>query len=426
MIKNSIFLPLNPLLSTVDMYLHFSDLYTKANSPPISLDSLAPANSDATGLAGIRELSARRSQSVGRECCKFKPSDNTIEKHVRIFEKYLSLLQQFIHAANTKGWRLEITPPSSGFCWSSPLSSLPSSSQASLPHVLLEFTMALCFYAAALQENAWRLLQNGITTGDGNRGGGVATSEDVRKSEEDSASLTAAAILLRKSAGAYAHIRNTLLPEIETTGALPLIKNIPFLPLELDATSVEALEIMAIAQAQGVAAERAERKNASHTAIAAVHRGAVDLYEAAAAKLKLISQPATPPPSERFRMWLALSAELHAIKALRAQAGICRQDGELGQAVACLKDAIIRIQRCLTVVATAKEESAGWRMPFIFELRNVESIHAVYDKERVVVYVQGIASVVPPPPPGKVVIAPASVEWLESSSAAGITDHYFI
>ncbi|KAL4522535.1 hypothetical protein Ndes2437A_g07303 [Nannochloris sp. 'desiccata'] len=88
--------------------------------------------------------------------------------------------------------------------------------------------MALCFYAAALQENAWRLLQNGITTGDGNRGGGVATSEDVRKSEEDSASLTAAAILLRKSAGAYAHIRNTLLPEIETTGALPLIKNIPF------------------------------------------------------------------------------------------------------------------------------------------------------------------------------------------------------
>jgi hypothetical protein len=276
--------------------------------------------------------------------------------------------------------------------------------------------MALCFYAAALQENAWRLLQNS-TIGDGRNNG--------EKSEEESANLTAAAMLLRKSAGVYAHVRNTIL-EIETKEALPSVKNISFVPLELDATAVEALETMALAQAQGIAAERAERKKASDAAIAVVHRGAVDLYEAAAAKLKLVSQPATPAPSERFRMWLALSAELHAIKALRAQAGICRQDGELGQAVACLKDAILRIHRCLTVVATAKEESAGWRAPFLVELKNVESMHAVYDKERVVVYVQGVASVVPPSPPGKVVIAPGLVEWLESPCAAGTTDHYFI
>jgi len=405
------------------MYLHFEDLYTKANSPPISLDSLAPANSDATILAGIRELSARRNQSVGRECCKFEPSDNTIEIHVQMFEKYLSLLHQFIHAANTKGWH--VTPTPSGFHWSSPLSSLPSSSHASLPNILLDFTMALCFYAAALQENAWRLLQNSII-GDGSSGGELMSGGGERKSEKESASLTAAAVLLRKSAGVYAYIKNTLLLEIETKEAFPSFKNISFLPLELNPTAVEALERMALAQAQGVAAERAERKKASHIAIAAVHRGAVDLYEAAAAKLKLVSQPATPAPSERCRMWLALSAELHAIKALRAQAGICRQNGELGQAVACLKDALSRIHRCLTVVATAEEKSSGWTVPFLLELKAVESTMTLYDKERVVVYVQSIASSVPPPPPGKVVIAPGLVDWLEKSFAAGITDHYFI
>ena len=65
------------------MYLHFDDLYTKADSPAISLDSLAPEYSDATVLGGIRELSARRNQSVCRQCCIFEP-DN-IEKHVEMY-----------------------------------------------------------------------------------------------------------------------------------------------------------------------------------------------------------------------------------------------------------------------------------------------------------------------------------------------------
>jgi BRO1-like domain len=408
------------------MYLHFDDLYTKANSPPISLDSLAPDNSDATVLAGIRELSLRRNQSVGRECCKFETSD-TIEKHIHIFEKYLGLLQQFISAATTKHWALEMP---TAFQWSSPLSSLPASSQAFLPHVLLEFTMALCFYAAALQENAWRLLQKSIQNNGG--GGGGETSEvntQAEMDEEDSTRLTNAASLLRKAAGVYIHIRTTLLPEIDTKKTLPSPRISSFLPLELDSTAVEVLETMALAQAQGVAAERAERKGASYTAIAAVHRGALDLYETAAAKLKQTSLLSTPPASERFRMWLALSAELHAIKALRAQAGLCRQEGELGQACACLKDAILRIQRCLSVVTTAREEAAGWKTPNLLELRTLESVHAVYDRERSVVYVQGIASVVPPPPPGKIIIAPAVVEFLETSTVAAgvrITEHYFI
>ena len=294
--------------------------------------------------------------------------------------------------------------------------------------------MALCFYAAALQENAWRVLKTTINDVGNSGGGDRNDGKDER--EEDTATLTAAAALLRKSAGVYAYIKNTLLPEIEKKEALPSSSSSSssslLLPLELDSIAVEVLEIMALAQAQGVAAERAERKGSSPTVIAAVHRGAVDLYETAASKLKSLSESThpSPPPSERFRMWLALSAEIHAIKALRAQAGMCRHEGELGHASACLKDAILRIQRCLNVVATAKEETE-WRSPFLSELKVLESIHAAYEKERVVVYMQGVSSmsVVPPPPSGKVIIAPAAVDFLESSGGAvggKITEHYFI
>ncbi len=391
------------------MYIHFDDLYTKANSPAISFDPLIPDNnSDATVLLGIRELAARRNQSVGREKCCKSDADHDIEKHIEMFERYLSLLHQFIVAANTKHWSMKTS--TGCFQWSSPVSCLPSSSHASLPHVLLEFTMSLCFYAAALQENAWKILQK--------------TTKTEEESEADcAANLTAAAALLRKSAGVYTYIRNNVLPEIETKEALPAVKNTPFLPLEVDGTAVEVLEAMALAAAQGIAAERAERKGASLTAIAAVHRGAVDLYEGASAILKVaVDTPGTPAPSERVRIWLALSAEIHAIKALRAQAGICKDDGELGQAVACLKDAILRVQRCLNVIATAKNESAGWRAPFLVELQRLESVHAVYDKERSVVYVQAIASVVPPPLEGKIIVGPAVVDWLNAVK----TEYYFI
>lgn len=56
------------------MFLHFCDLYQKAHSKHVSLDVLAP-NNDAIALEGLRELTLRRDQAIGRECMKLETSN---------------------------------------------------------------------------------------------------------------------------------------------------------------------------------------------------------------------------------------------------------------------------------------------------------------------------------------------------------------
>lgn len=60
------------------MFLYFGDLYTKANTKHVSLDTLA-ADDDVVALEGLRELTVRRDQSVGRECLKLDSAD--VEYH---------------------------------------------------------------------------------------------------------------------------------------------------------------------------------------------------------------------------------------------------------------------------------------------------------------------------------------------------------
>ena len=77
-----------------------------------------------------------------------------------------------------------------------------------------------------------------------------------------------------------------------------------------------------------------------------------DMYETASATLRGIKPPgsggivaaAAAAPgakgvalSERLRRFLAISATLHEARALRALAGSCRAELELGQASACLR-----------------------------------------------------------------------------------------
>jgi hypothetical protein len=74
------FLPPTPP-SNHSMYLHFDDLYTAAGSVPTSLDPLAPAASDLSVLEGLRELSARRNQSVCRE--GFVLGEVNVAEHIK-------------------------------------------------------------------------------------------------------------------------------------------------------------------------------------------------------------------------------------------------------------------------------------------------------------------------------------------------------
>lgn len=312
------------------------------------------------------------------------------------------MLQQFLSRAQSEGWPTELGDKTSGFLWASPMSSLPSSSRFSLPTLLLDQAMTLCFYAAALQEQAYGIMQSAAGTAV-NPTTSAAAAAPLEALLDRSKSLQsphlAAVAILRKAAGVYVHIRDSILPH--AAADLPTSKDAP---CELSAQALGVLETVALAQAQGVAASRAEAKGASPAAVGAVHRGCVELYEVAAAGIKEL--PGARPASEKLRKWLALSAEFHVAKALKAQAAASREEQQLGVASACLRDALARMQRCVAVA----EKDKGWQEPLQEELRDLENVFGAYEKERTVAYMQGVASVLPPPLAGKIVVSAAEYE----------------
>ena len=312
------------------------------------------------------------------------------------------MLEQFLSRARQEGWPTELGTNMTTPSWSSPISSLPTSSHFSLPTLLLDQAMTLCYYAAALQEQAYAIMQSAkdaaITPSSTASTAPIETLLDRSKSLK-SPHLAAVAIL-RKAAGVYAHIRDVILPvampDIPKKGA----------PWELSPQILGVLESIALAQAQGVAASRAEAKGASPVAVGAVHRGCVELYEVASVGIKEL--PSSKVVSERLRRWLALSAELHVSKALKAQAAVCREEQKLGVASACLRDALARMQRCVAVAEKSKDSE--WHGPLKEELHDLECMFEVFEKERTVAYMQGVAGGVPPPLAGKIVVTAAEYE----------------
>lgn len=77
----------------------------------------------------------------------------------RSFSKYLGLLAQLLRKMKEEAWDGELSAGAAkaGFLWSSPLSTLPASAHFSLGHCLLEEVMAMYFYAALLQEQAFEI-----------------------------------------------------------------------------------------------------------------------------------------------------------------------------------------------------------------------------------------------------------------------------
>ena len=88
-----------------------------------------------------------------------------------------------------------------------------------------------------------------------------------------------------------------------------------------------------LGEAQAVTAARAETKGSSPAIVAALHRAASNLFEAAAQELK----PRTAEYSEQLRKFLALSSELHQARARKAAAAMQSADGHPGVALSDLQ-----------------------------------------------------------------------------------------
>ena len=168
-----------------------------------------------------------------------------------------------------------------GFLWASPLSGLPPTSHFSLGSVQAEEVMALHFYAALLQEQAYRAASRLVAAAPEGGGGTPSPPPSARKSRSASPDGSAAgdgigpsldfaavAALYRRASGVYRHINAELQPALPAEG-LPADR-----PVELYAGAAAALAALSLAQAQGVVAHRAEAGAKSAAVVASLHVGA--------------------------------------------------------------------------------------------------------------------------------------------------------
>jgi hypothetical protein len=351
-----------------------------ARSHHLRLDDFAPPGSDPAVLEGIRELSLRRERS----CVIYDDADP--DRWAASLQEYVALLRQLSEARRKLSVDGDPKAKFPGFQWTSPLSGQPSAYGTVLKSLKGEEALVLLLWAAALQAQAQgkaeQLLIQSTT-----EGGGATQAE----------AHAAVSELFRRATGILQHAREKIIPAAakderaaSTSAALCL---------ELESEAVEALELICLGQAQATAAHRAEAKGSSPALLAALHGGARDLFESAAAKLRAAGEAAKRPASKRLRRFVAVSAALHEALALQSLARHFQQDLELGNATAAAAAAVARLRHCLVVAEGEAEWSAALQ-------RHLEAVQADYERmnaDRKGAYMQRLPPVPPALPAGRVI-----------------------
>ncbi|GAB4823071.1 hypothetical protein N2152v2_010117 [Parachlorella kessleri] len=446
--------------------LLFGDDFTKASTKHFAFQ-LEIASADPAALEGLRELTLRRDQACRAECYKLPHA--TLEDQAQWFVKYLALLRQFV--ASASHWEGALQKDRSGFIWSSPLSSYAADARFSLRSVHAEEIMALFMYAALLQQQAYdpavqpapdsstagadpagssrrslkaTLSGLSLTSGISRRcskslsfgrshaapaeatpgesadtpngaaaagtGSDAAADTSVPAAAAPDADHAAIVTLYRRAAGVLQFVAEQLLPAAAAAAGFPAGSDCP---VELHEGAAAAMQALCLAQAQGVAALRAELRGTSPALVAALHCGAAELYEQAASTLRSLKPPsqaggavapagASPPLSERLRRFLAISATRHEAKGLQALAASCRAEMQLGQASACLRDGLAKVRQCLVVC----EKDEDWKAALQADLQELEVLHKAYEKERQEVYSQRVPAAAPTLPAGRCIVTP--------------------
>ncbi|PRW33962.1 BRO1 domain-containing BROX [Chlorella sorokiniana] len=232
--------------------------------------------------------------------------------------------------------------------------------------------------------------------------GSSLTSPRAPSGSDAAGGLAGAAAWLRRAAGVYGHVEAELLPAAQAAGALPAGDACP---VELWPGLAAVLEQLCLAQAQGLAARRAEERGAAPALAAALHRGAAELFESAAAKL-LAVQPPSPDCnrtlSVRLRRFPTISAVWHTAAAYAQLAQAQQGEEQLGAAVATMVPALSKAREALAQCGS----EADWAAALAPELRRLEKLAELLDRERAVVYVQQVAAAGGELPPSKVMVAP--------------------
>lgn len=438
--------------------LPYDDPWTQLRTRDANLDAFVKPDGESLTLAGVRDIAQqRRVACVRAGTAAVPPPTGEAAAWLRRYLASLDLLVErgggVLRSADDEG------EPADGDGgggrqpfeteWTSPLSGRAARFIA-LRGAAKEQAMALFLYGALLRQLGHQdlddLMQGGAGGGHGEQqttaaaaakaktsegGGGAGGADDARPASAAPAGpLADAAYNLRRAAGVFRRLADRTLP------AIFLALGTRDRPLEITPPCAEALCSVCLAEAQQLAAFRAEGRGSPPGLRASLHLGASDLYSRASKALREGQANAAATtgrggggggsgggggpdharPGDRLARFLALSRALASARALRAAAADYASKFEAGCAERCCDEAA----RELAGAKGAAEADPSWRALVGEEQRALEREAAPIRKDRLFVTVQPVPRDLPALPEAKVIVA--ELPFNEPFLAGGVVD----
>ncbi|XP_031098672.1 vacuolar protein-sorting protein BRO1 [Ipomoea triloba] len=318
--------------------------------------------SDPGTLEQLKELSSRRrsiefinknscvTEAIAREMSGGLTSRS--EQNIKNLEQYLPLLENLIGCVDlikghprVVGWvsDLKIT-------WSSPLTSSSFFNNRSpklhqINDLRFELGMALFLYGALLQDLAREVLCTDLVQ---------STS------------------LFRKAAGVYHHIAHEVLPNLQHNLR-------PEGPPEALTTVSDVFSLICLAEAQAVAATKAEQKGTTGGLLAKLHCGVSEFLEKALCNMQVAIKNCKDI-SSHFMDYISSCKTLHELESYKYLAESLKSDGQTGAAIGVLHFALKSKQKH----NKPKEES--WRSVYNQIIDSMTALLQKYERENEVVW----------------------------------------
>lgn len=334
---------------------HFSD-FVKLKTKKIIFEDTFIARDSGT-LEQLKELSSKRRMieesinersyitiAVAREM--FGGSTLQCEQDIQKLEKYLPLLENFIHQVNMVSdkprilqWTSELRISWSSALMSSSFFSFLGQKFFQIDSLLFEVSMMIFLYGALLREWASELL-----------------SKDLVQS----------ATLFRRASGVYHHLANEVLPSLQPV--LP-----PERAPEVTSSVCSVLSLICLAEAQAVIIRKSEEKGNTQSLLAKLHYGAAQMLDEAILILQSVVED-RKDISLRFVEFLSFCKVMHELKNDVYRAQSLKTDGQIGVAIGVLRKALVTAQMNLP-------GNESWRLVLNQEADKLRGLLEKYEHE---------------------------------------------
>ncbi|KAJ0989210.1 hypothetical protein J5N97_007566 [Dioscorea zingiberensis] len=325
---------------------------------------------DAGSLEKLKELSSRR-QAVEESINKNSNITEAIaremaggvtcpyQQNLQKLEHYLPLLINLVfytESVVTGAQKLQKRVKDFKIRWSSPLSAscvlkIGGPKFYSFNNLRFELGMNLFLYGATMRERAFETL---------------------------STDLMGTAALFRKAAGVYKYLAEVILPPLQAH--LPKDR-----PPEVTSSFSNFMSLICLADAQAVAAKRAEEKSSSPSLLSKLHLG-VNLILSEANSILRSTEEEGNDVSAKLKEFIPTCIALHELRSQRYLADHLQGESKVGTAVAVLRHAVGKAKK----VRDPKSDS--WRAVLSQEISDVEKKLKKLEHENEIVYHEKIPS----------------------------------